>query len=266
MSWVQVGDSDIHYVEKGTGQPVVFLHGFGSCAEAWFQQFDAFGDRFRVIAYDSVNHGHSTNSPRDGQEPDRADELEGFLAALGIDRPVLAGNSMGALTILRWASRHPDDAVALIPSGMGITPPSADGTPAATRRALFDPIDQETVFIPAGGGTAFTKSFESENKLMFDRYVRARSTATRIEAARHPRTFTMRDPSREELGDRVVKIASPMQVVVGSEDWLAPAARHLHSLVSGSRFAEIPGAPHNVYYEAATAYNEVVSAFLSDVL
>src|SRR5437660_8716741 len=161
MPWIEVGGTDIYYVEEGQGQPLLFLHGNSSCGEAWFQQFAAFGDRFRVIAYDSVNHGHSTNSPRDGQEPDRADELEGFLAALGIDRPVLAGNSMGALTTLRWAARHPDDAVALIPSGMGITPPSEDGTPAATRRALFDPIDQETVFIPAGGGTAFTTSFES---------------------------------------------------------------------------------------------------------
>src|SRR5438067_10421413 len=78
MSWVQVGDSDIHYVEKGTGQPFVFLHGFGSCGEAWFQQFAAFGRRFRVIAYDSVNHGHSSVSVADEPEPDRADELEGL--------------------------------------------------------------------------------------------------------------------------------------------------------------------------------------------
>src|SRR2546427_9515294 len=131
MSWVQVGESDIHYIETGSGQPVVFLHGFGSCGEAWFQQFDSFSDRFRVIAYDSVNHGRSTNSPRDGQEPDRADELEGFLASLGSERPILAGNSMGALAILRWATRHPDDAVALIPSGMAVTPPSEDGSPPA---------------------------------------------------------------------------------------------------------------------------------------
>src|SRR5437660_2268076 len=107
MPWIEVGDTDISYVDEGEGQPLVLLHGMSSCAEAWFQQIEAFRDRYRVIAYDSVNHGHSSNSGRDEPEPDRADELEAFLAALGISRPILAGNSMGALTILRWASRHP---------------------------------------------------------------------------------------------------------------------------------------------------------------
>src|SRR5207248_5842848 len=94
MPWVDVAGTDVYYHEEGEGQPIVFLHGMSSCGEAWFQQFEEFSHRFRVIAYDSVNHGHSSNSPRDEPEPDRADELEGFLAALGIARPILAGNSM----------------------------------------------------------------------------------------------------------------------------------------------------------------------------
>src|SRR6266550_953728 len=112
MPWVDVNGSDIYYHEEGEGQPLVFLHGMTSCGEAWFQQFEAFRHRFRVIGYDSVNHGHSSNSPRDEPEPDRADELEGFLSALGIERPILAGNSMGGGTLLRWAARHPGDALA----------------------------------------------------------------------------------------------------------------------------------------------------------
>src|SRR5947207_13197899 len=181
MPWVELGATDVYYVEEGRGQPLVFLHGMSSCAEAWFKQFAAFRDRFRVIAYDSVNHGHSSNSPRDEPEPDRADELEAFLAALGIERPVLAGNSMGALTILRWATRHPDEAAALVPSGMGITPPNAeDAIPAATRRSLFAPVGEEVLFLPAEGG--FTEDFPARRPVDYERYVRLRSTATRIEA------------------------------------------------------------------------------------
>lgn len=82
MPWVEVHGTDIYYQDEGQGQPLVFLHGNSSCGEAWFQQVAAFRDRFRVIAYDSVNHGHSSNSPRDEEEPDRADELQGFLEAL----------------------------------------------------------------------------------------------------------------------------------------------------------------------------------------
>jgi pimeloyl-ACP methyl ester carboxylesterase len=105
MAWIDVGGNDIYYVEEGAGQPIVFLHGMSSCGEAWWQQFAHFRDRFRCIAYDSVNHGHSSNSPRDADEPDRADELEGFLAAMGI-RGRSSREFDGRNTLTRWAA-HP---------------------------------------------------------------------------------------------------------------------------------------------------------------
>jgi pimeloyl-ACP methyl ester carboxylesterase len=264
MGWISAGETDVHVVEAGAGQPLLFLHGFGSCAGAWHRQFEAFSGRCRVVAYDSVNHGHSSVSPEGEPEPDRADELDAVLDALGIDRPIVAGNSMGALTTLRWATRHPDRAVGLIPSGMGVAPPSDGGDGGAARRArMFAPIDDATLFIPAEGG--FTPEFPTTHPVDYERYVRLRSTATRIEASRHPRRPSMADPDRDELAGRVAKIASPMQIVVGERDWLRGHARHLHDLVPGSRFAEVPGAPHNVYYETADDYNAVVSDFLDSL-
>ena len=262
MAWIRAGETDVHVIEEGTGQPLLFLHGFGSCAEAWHRQLATFSSRCRVIAYDSVNHGHSSVSPEGEPEPDRADELEAVLEALGIDNPIVAGNSMGALTTLRWASRHPDRALGLIPSRMGVAPPDTGESEAETaRRArMFAPIDEATLFIPAEGG--FTREFPTTHPDEYERYIRLRSTATRIEASRHPRRPTMAAPGRDELAERVSKISSPMQIIVGEKDWLRDRARHLHELVPASRFAEIPGAPHNVYYETADAYNAVVSEFL----
>lgn len=258
MAWIEVGGTDIYYVEEGEGQPLVFLHGMSSCGEAWFQQFAAFSDRYRVIAYDSVNHGHSSNSPRGEPEPDRADELEGFLAALGIERPILAGNSMGAGTLLRWAVRHPDDALGLIPSGAGVR--SAQETEQMTRRTR-NPLDADTLFLPIGD--SLTDGFKEREPRMYERYLRIRSTATRIEALRHPRQGTAANPGRGELAELAGKIQSPMRVVVGSVDRAVPAARRLHELVPHSSYVEIPGAPHNVYYEAAEPYNAAVEEFLA---
>lgn len=261
MPFVQVGDTDIHYVTAGSGEPLVFVHGFGGCAQGWYQQIAAFSDRYQVFAYDSVNHGHSTNSPAGQPEPDRADELEGFLAALGIEHPILAGNSMGALTILRWATRHPGDARALVPSGMGIAPPSEDKEAEAARmRSITAAIDDDVLFIPAAG--AFTKGFPTEHPDRYERYIRLRSTATRIEAARNPRPASATNPTRDELRDRVGSITSPMQVVVGDQDWLFDAARHLHELVPHSGLTILPGAPHNAYFEVPDAYDDAVTAFL----
>lgn len=256
MPWAQVGPTDIYYQEAGDGQPLVFLHGMSSCAEAWFQQFEAFSPYFRVVAYDSVNHGHSANSPRDQPEPDRADELEGFLQALGLTRPIIAGNSMGALTALRWAVLHPDGAAALVPSGMGIGP-----FPDGMGRAGGEPLDERTLFLPVGD--SLTEGLRTRDPLLYERYLRIRSTATRIEAMRHPRQRSMVRPSREDLAERVAAIRSPMLVVVGELDRLAPNARALATAVPGATLHVVKDSPHNVYYETAAEYNLVVGEFLA---
>lgn len=256
MPWLELPHADIYYVEEGSGLPLVFLHGNSSCAEAWWQQFEHFRGQFRCIAYDSVNHGHSSNSPRDEEEPDRADELEAFLEGLGIDRPILAGNSMGANTLLRWAVRHPERALALIPSGMGVPREGEEVRPPSR-----GPLDQETLFLPTGD--ALTDRLKQERPRMYERYLRIRSTATRIEALRHPRRPSARSlEERAALPQRVGAIRSPMCIIVGSLDRLRPNAERLHELVPGSEFHVIDGAPHNVYYEAAAAYNGIVETFL----
>ena len=260
MPWIEVNGTDIYYVEEGEGQPLVCLHGNSSCGEAWFQQFAAFRDRYRLIAYDSVNHGHSSNSPRGQDEPDRVDELEGFLAALGIEQPVLIGNSMGGNTLLRWAARHPDGATALIPSGSGVAADAAAAVPAQP-----EPLDPERLFLPTGD--SFTEGFKRGQPRMYERYLRIRSTATRIEALRHPRRLS--EATRGEragLGDRIGAVRSPMLIVVGSLDRAVPAAERLHALLPHSEYRVIEGAPHNAYYEAAAEYNAIVGEFLGRVL
>jgi pimeloyl-ACP methyl ester carboxylesterase len=260
MSWLSVGGTDIHYLEVGSGQPLLFLHGNGSSALNWHQQVDCFGETYRVIAYDSVNHGHSSNSPRDQPEPDRVDELEGMLVGLAIDRPILCGHSMGGSTVLRWACRHPHQARALIVSGMGV-PREGSGAPRTA-----SPLPMETAFLPPSEGT-FTEDWVRGHALEIDRYARLRSTGTRLEAQRHPRQATAANPSRNptELAPLVSGIRSPMLVIVGAQDGLRPAAEHLHELAPHSRLHVVEGNAHNEYYQAAEEFNRVVSEFLAGV-
>jgi pimeloyl-ACP methyl ester carboxylesterase len=257
MPWVELAGDDIYFIEAGEGEPLVFLHGMSSCSEAWWQQFEYFSKHYHVYAYDSVNHGHSSNSPRDQQEPDRTDELEAFLQALGIEKPILAGNSMGAATILRWACRHPKDAQALIISGMGV----AEADHSMTLE--LSPLSEETLFLPVGD--ALTTKLRSERPLMYERYLRIRSTATRLEYMRHPRPRNSQTIEETAgLYQSVPSIQSPMLVIVGSVDRLVPNAQRLHKLVSGSHYVEIDGAPHNVYWEAADPWNRIVTGFLQE--
>jgi 3-oxoadipate enol-lactonase len=259
MPWTQVGSTDMHYEDRGSGTPLVFIHGALSSAETWYRHVDAFKDRYRVLAYDSVNHGLSSNSPRGEPEPDRADELEGFLGASGVERPVLAGQSMGGMTIIRWACRHPNAARALIISGMGIfTEPRRGPSP------LQQPIGDDVVFL--GVAESFTPEFYAAEHMLVDRYIRVRSTAVRLEAQRHPRETTQRNPpwDADALSAGVKAIRSPMLIVVGALDNLRPAAERLHELVPHSRLCVIEGAAHSAHYEKFDDYVRLVSGFLND--
>ncbi len=269
MAWLELLGNDVYYVESGleaeveTGarssrDALVFLHGMSSCAEAWWQQFDHFSKRYHVIAYDSVNHGHSSNSPRDADETDRTDELEAFLDALDIEYPILAGNSMGGATILRWAARHPDTAKALIVSGMGIAEPGAQAF------RTVSPIDAQTLFLPIG--ESLTDKLRADRPRMYERYLRIRSTATRLEYMRHPRPRNPRTiEETARIAEAIVGVTSPMLVIVGALDPLVPNAKRLHATVSHAQYVEIPESPHNVYYETATEWNSAATEFLDSL-
>ena len=176
---------------------------------------------------------------------------------MNIDRPVLVGNSMGAATLLRWATRHPADAAALVASGMGVMPPDAQRT-APPR----EPLAEDKLYAPVGA--SFTPGFKDEQPLMLERYYRIRSTATRLEALRH-----IRQPSkatqgeREKLADRVGSIKSRMLIVVGELDRLKPAAQRLFELKSDAEYHEIAGGPHNAYWEMPDKWNDPVGEFLA---
>jgi pimeloyl-ACP methyl ester carboxylesterase len=137
------------------------------------------------------------------------------------------------------------------------------GAADQARRPAGAPVDEDALFLAAPAG--FTSEFPTTHPVPYDRYIRLRSTATRIEATRRPRQATSENPTWSELGDLVGTIRSPMQIIVGEHDWLAEAAAHLHERVDGSRLSVIPGAPHNVYFETPAAYNEVVTSFLASI-
>src|SRR5207249_3547453 len=131
-------------------------------------------------------------------------------------------------------------------------------------RRFTEPLDSETIFLPFGD--SLTERLREERPIMYDRYYRIRSTATRIEALRHPRRPSAANPSRAEVSGLIGRVTSPMLIVMGTLDRFVPAAEYLHELVPASRLVLIDGAPHNVYWEAAEEYNAAVAKFLDEVL
>jgi len=103
------------YVEAGTGEPLVLIHGVGLNKRVWEPQLDEFSNAFRVIAYDTIGHGHSPIPASDIPLDDYFDQLVELLDSLGISSANLCGHSMGALITLGFSLKYPERVRRIIP-------------------------------------------------------------------------------------------------------------------------------------------------------
>jgi 3-oxoadipate enol-lactonase len=110
------GTTFIREMEGPPGAPtLVLLHGLGVSADLnWFRCYDTLGRRYRVVAMDHRGHGRGIRSSRPFRLADCADDVAAVADALGIDRFIPVGYSMGGpITQLVWR-RHPDRVAGLV--------------------------------------------------------------------------------------------------------------------------------------------------------
>ncbi|MBU0926183.1 MAG: alpha/beta fold hydrolase [Spirochaetes bacterium] len=118
---VTVSGKKISYAERGTGSPVVLVHGNTGSSRWWSRTMDLPGRR--AIALDLPNFGRS-EALEVADIDAYADSLAGFIGALGLDKPVVVGHSLGGAVVMAMAARNPSLASALVlvdgaaPSGL----------------------------------------------------------------------------------------------------------------------------------------------------
>ena len=120
---------------------------------------------------------------------------------------------------------------------------------------------------PIPFGASFTPQFQQEQPDQYERYFRIRSTATRIEALRHPRrpgAATIAE--RTGLIDRVGAIKSPMMIITGDLDTALEAAQTLRDLRPDATYVQVSGGPHNGYFEMPQKWNPPVREFVDTIV
>ncbi|KIA61150.1 alpha/beta fold hydrolase [Nocardia vulneris] len=100
----------VHAYGPADGDVIVLIHGWSCSIEYWNPQINAFADRYRVVCYDQRGHGESQLGKRMPSRETLADDLSAVLDAVlrPGQRAVLAGHSMGGITIQAWAAHYPE--------------------------------------------------------------------------------------------------------------------------------------------------------------
>jgi non-heme chloroperoxidase len=129
-------ETEIYYKDWGSGQPVVFSHGWPLSADAWEDQMIFLADRgYRCIAHDRRGHGRSSQ-PWNGNDMDTyADDLAALVQALDLKDAIHVGHSTGGGEVARYIGRHGSERVSMavlisaVPPLMLKTPLNPGGLP-----------------------------------------------------------------------------------------------------------------------------------------
>ena len=262
---------DLHYIEAGSGTPLVFVHEFAGDARSWEPQLRFFARRYRCIAFFARGyHPSSVPTSTKSYGQDRAtDDIAAVIKALDLAPAHVVGLSMGAFATLHLGLRHPHLARSLTAAGVGY------GAAPDKRQQFRVEIDSSVAKLRAGGMEKFATIYaHGPTRLVFeekDPRGFAEFEAQMAEHSTEGSALTMLGVQRErpslfELEAQFRKLKLPTFIIAGDEDdpTLEPAL-YLKRVISSSALLVMPKCGHTMNLEDPDAFNRAVLDFLTAV-
>ncbi|KQW45308.1 MULTISPECIES: alpha/beta fold hydrolase [unclassified Roseateles] len=245
----------IFYKDWGSGQPVVFSHGWPLNSDSWESQmmFLARHD-FRTIAHDRRGHGRSTQT-WDGNDMNAyADDLASLLEVLDLRNVVLVGFSTGGGEVVRYIGRHGTRRVAklvlvgAVPPLMLRTPENLGGQPLTVfdslRKAELDNRSQLYADIAAGPFFGFNRPGATPSPALIDRFV-----AQGLQASHRSTYECIAAFSETDFHVDLQQVSVPTLLVHGDDDQIVPlhaSAKMAAAVLRCSTLKVYEGAPHGL--------------------
>ena len=254
---------DGRFTYEAAGQPglppLVFLHGIGGAARAWRRQLEAFGDRYRAVAWDMPGYGGSLPLPRVSIAT-RADALQDFLQAVAAVNPILVGHSIGGMIVQQWLVNNPQGAAAVVLAQTSPAFGKADGDwQKSFIQARLGPLDRGESM----GSLApnLVRELVGDDPDPEGMNVARDCMANVPEASYRASMLALLGfDQRQALKD----IKVPALVLSGAKDNNAPAPMmaRMASFIPKANYVELGGAGHLANLERPRAFEAAIDQFL----
>jgi len=271
MSTITTKDgTEIYYKDWGSGQPVVFSHGWPLSADAWDGQMVFLGERgYRVIAHDRRGHGRSSQTWNGNDMDTYADDLAQLIESLDLRDIVLVGHSTGGGEVTRYIGRHGTGRVAKVVL-LGAVPPlmlKTDVNPGGLPIEVFDGIRASTFNARSQFFMDLSMPFYGYNRegAKISQGVRDSFWLQSMQAGIKSAIDCIKQFSETDLTEDLKKFDVPTLIAHGDDDQIVPigaAALKSSRLVKDCVLKIYPGAPHGLATTRQDEFNADLLAFI----
>jgi 3-oxoadipate enol-lactonase len=257
--------STLSYVDVGQGLPIILIHGLFLDHTAFDEQIKAFESRYRIIAIDIHGHGASSELDRSMSLDELAEDYFDLVQQLGIQQAIWGGVSLGGMTSLRIAIRHPEAVLGLLLLNTNADKGAEKKVPSLA--GLNAPLTMRWLW-----HTRFLKNKVLEAGLFGRTTLETKPDLQRIwvEKMRSISSKSMKNMVEAVLGassilEQLSSISVPTIIAGGAEDTALPmsASRDIHGKIGNSILVEIPQCGHSSSIEQPEQVTELLGQLLS---
>ena len=253
----------LHYQRAGAGgRTLVFAHGLTDSGRCWLPVAEQLAGNYAIVLYDARGHGRS-EAPEQGYTYDNlAADMAGLIGALGLERPVVIGHSMGAATAGLAAARYPDLARAIV----------LEDPPIATH---FDGSDRRPVADQWRADNLAQKQMSRDELIAWKQAQSPKWSAAELDPWSEakqlvsPHALDIVATPGTSWSGLADQITCPILLITGDVDAGAivtpEAAAALEARWQNSRVAHVGGAGHNIRREGFEPYMATLRGFLGEV-
>ncbi len=255
--------ANIHYLEAGTGEPLLLVHSIGQSLYTWRRVFEQLSKSYRVIAVDLLGHGYSARPIQfDYTIAEQSAALIAFMDAMGIQSAHMVGHSMGALYVTHLCSQHPERVGRVILTAPGGLTPEMP----LMIRMIDSPI--------LGGLACRLYTLKTTKKLLDDAVfdltilndeVVSQYYATICDSlSRKAIQLSLHNFDETEVEKQLRLVESEVLILWGAEDkWHLPSASELyHAALRNAQFAVVRNAGHLLHEEKPQRFIEAIQEYI----